>query len=138
MAAGRLPVKCSRVDEMQHGTPTLSSPAMTQDPEEQSPSASEEMSGTQVDDSAVDTEEEGPPTPFDHPLFLPVLLFAGMLWFGYDGFINTDPDMMEHQIFNQVGFAILTVLTAWFGYRGYHEFQEDKQREAEEDRRARS
>jgi hypothetical protein len=67
-----------------------------------------------------------PPTPFDHPLFLPVLLFAGMLWFGYDGWIETDPDMLEHRTFNRGGFAVLTVLTGWFGYKGLVEFKEDK------------
>ncbi len=67
-----------------------------------------------------------PPTPFDHPLFLPVLLFAGMLWFGYDGWISQDPSMMEHQTFNRGGFGVLTVLTAWFGYKGLREFREDR------------
>jgi len=68
-------------------------------------------------------DEEQPPTPFDHPLFLPVLLFAGMIWFGYDGWLNNDPKMLEHQTFNRVGFGILTPLTAWFGYRGIREFR---------------
>lgn len=67
-----------------------------------------------------------PPTPFDHPLFLPALLFAGMLWFGYDGWINQDPDMQEHLSFNRYGFGVLTLLTAWFGYKGYREWQEEK------------
>ncbi|MBW2293788.1 MAG: hypothetical protein JRG94_15960, partial [Deltaproteobacteria bacterium] len=34
--------------------------------------------------------EEQAPTPFDHPLFLPVLLSGLTLWFGYDGWINQD------------------------------------------------
>jgi hypothetical protein len=70
--------------------------------------------------------QETPPTPFDHPLFLPALLFLGMLWFGYDGWINQDPDMLEHQDFNRIGFGVLTALTGWFGYRGYFEWQEEK------------
>ncbi|MEZ4291754.1 MAG: hypothetical protein R3E53_14935 [Myxococcota bacterium] len=32
-----------------------------------------------------------PPNPLYHPLFLPVLLVAFALWFGYDGFLTTDP-----------------------------------------------
>ena len=94
-----------------------------------SPEDLEEQDPPEVDSGI---EEEGPPTPFDHPLFLPVLLFAGMLWFGYDGFLTSDPDMLEHRSFNRVGFAILTVLTAWFGYRGWQEYQEDQRREEEE------
>ncbi len=71
--------------------------------------------------------DPGPaPTPFDHPLFLPALLFLGMLWFGYDGWINQDPDMLEHKTFNQVGSGILTVLTGWFGYKGYFEWKDDQ------------
>jgi hypothetical protein len=36
--------------------------------------------------SQPDKRQGPPPTPFDHPLFLPVLLFAGMIWFGYRGY----------------------------------------------------
>jgi hypothetical protein len=69
---------------------------------------------------------QGPaPTPFDHPLFLPVLLVGLSAWFGYDGWINQDPDMMEHRTFNQVGFAVLSVLAVWFGIKGYREWKED-------------
>ncbi len=72
-------------------------------------------------------EQQGPPpTPFDHPLFLPVLLFGGVLWFGYDGWIETDPGMLEHRLFNRVGFAIVSVLAAWFGYKGIREFKQDR------------
>lgn len=67
-----------------------------------------------------------PPTPFDHPLFLPALLVAGMVWFGYDGWINQDPDMLEHQTFNRYGFAVLTVLAGWFGWKGWREWQEER------------
>jgi hypothetical protein len=31
-----------------------------------------------------------PPGPFDHPYFLPGLLFAIALWFGYDGWFNEE------------------------------------------------
>ncbi|MDG2334952.1 MAG: hypothetical protein P8Q97_12060 [Myxococcota bacterium] len=67
-----------------------------------------------------------PPTPFDHPLFLPILLLAGVLWFGYDGWINTDPEMVEHQDFNRYGFGVLVLLCGWFGYKGWNEWQEDR------------
>ncbi len=86
------------------------------------------------DAEGSDSARRGPPpTPFDHPLFLPALLFAGMLWFGYDGWINQDPDMQEHLDFNRYGFGVLTLLTAWFGYKGIAEWREEKaEREASE------
>ncbi len=68
-------------------------------------------------------EQRPPPTPFDHPLFLPVLLVAGAIWFGYDGWINQDPDMLEHRDFNRYGFAVLAVLTGWFGFKGWQEWR---------------
>ena len=78
-------------------------------------------------DTPLEPESQGPPpTPFDHPLFLPALLFAGVIWFGYDGFISQDPDMLEHQSFNRYGFGLLLLLTAWFGYKGWNEWQADK------------
>ena len=84
---------------------------------------------TEKDDKTVTREEpkQGPPpTPFDHPLFLPALLVAFMLWFGYDGFINQDPEMLEHQDFNRYGFGVLVLAAAWFGYKGWNEWQADK------------
>lgn len=69
------------------------------------------------------TEQRPPPTPFDHPLFLPVLLVAGAIWFGYDGWINQDPDMLEHRDFNRYGFAVLAVLAGWFGFKGLREWR---------------
>lgn len=78
-------------------------------------------------DTPLKPESQGPPpTPFDHPLFLPALLLAGVIWFGYDGFISQDPDMLEHQSFNRYGFGLLLLLTAWFGYKGWNEWQADK------------
>ena len=77
--------------------------------------------------NAEEEPKQGPPpTPFDHPLFLPALLLAFMLWFGYDGFINQDPEMLEHQDFNRYGFGLLVLLTGWFGYKGWIEWQADK------------
>ena len=71
-----------------------------------------------------------PPTPFDHPLFLPVLLILGVIWFGYDGWISTDPDMAEHQTFNRYGFGVLLILSGWFGYKGWGEWREDQAKAA--------
>jgi len=64
-------------------------------------------------------------TPIDHPYFLPVLLGAMAIWFGYDGFIDVEMQK-EYPLFNRVGFAILLPLTVWFGYKGWREMQEIK------------
>ena len=69
------------------------------------------------------------PTPFDHPLFLPVLFLAFCLWFGYDGWLNSDPDMLEHLSFNRYGFGVLLALTVWFGVRGLKEFNSSRSSE---------
>jgi hypothetical protein len=91
----------------------------------------ESNSAQEQDAPESEEDEETPPTPFDHPLFLPVLLFCGMLWFGYDGWLETDPGMLEHQQFNRYGFAVLTVLTAWFGYKGWGEYKEEQAAKAQ-------
>ena len=71
-----------------------------------------------------------PPTPFDHPLFLPALLIAGVIWFGYDAWLNPayqpGGEQHEHLTFSRGGFFVLLVLGAWFGYKGWGEWQEDR------------
>lgn len=62
--------------------------------------------------SAADEDEAS--SPFDHPAFLPVLLWGLAVWFGYDGWINKDPEMLEHVAFNRWGFGILVVLGIYF------------------------
>ena len=77
-------------------------------------------SGSASEEAHAETAESAPPsTPFDHPLFLPVLLFAGCVWFGYDGWFNDDPKILEHLTFNRYGFVVLVLLTLWTGYRGF-------------------
>jgi hypothetical protein len=41
------------------------------------------------------------------PYLFPVGLFCFGLWFFYDGWISTDPDMQEHLLFNRIGSAIM-------------------------------
>jgi hypothetical protein len=66
-------------------------------------------------DGAADADDEDDASsPFDHPAFLPVLLWGLAVWFGYDGWINQDPDMLEHVAFNRWGFGILVVLGLYF------------------------
>jgi hypothetical protein len=68
-------------------------------------------SGSEAD--AADEDDEAS-SPFDHPAFLPVLLWGLAVWFGYDGWINQDPDMLEHVAFNRWGFGILVALGLYF------------------------
>jgi len=77
-----------------------------------------------------DAERRGPPpNPIHHPLFLPVLLVAFTLWFGYDGFLTTDPEMLEHQGFNRLMFVIMQPICLRAVPRGIAEFLEDRQAE---------
>lgn len=73
-------------------------------------------------------EEKPPPTPFDHPLFLPIILLGLALWFGYDGFVEDDPKMLEHLTFNRVGFALFAAAGLWFGYRGFREWKQTREK----------
>jgi hypothetical protein len=66
-----------------------------------------------------------PPTPFDHPLFLPAILSGLALWFGYDGWFN--PEMGEHLSFNRYGFGVLLLGAIWFGYKGLQEIRESRE-----------
>lgn len=74
----------------------------------------------------IEEVEEQAPTPFDHPLFLPVLLGGLMLWFGYDGWLNDDPDMAEHITFNRIGFVVLLIGAVYTGIGGYKEWKDDQ------------
>jgi hypothetical protein len=67
-----------------------------------------------------------PPNPLYHPLFLPVLLVAFAIWFGWDGFLTSDPDMQKHQGFNRIMFYIMVPLCVWMVPRGIREFREDQ------------
>ncbi len=63
-------------------------------------------------------------TPFDHPMFLPALFLAGCAWFGYDGYLNDDPDMLEHLEFNRFGLRVMVYATAVSGLRGWCELRD--------------
>ena len=83
-----------------------------------------------LEESAA-AQEQPTQTPFDHPMFLPAILMGLTLWFGYDGFINQDPEMLEHLSFNRGGFALLSLATAWFGYKGWREMRDIRAEQAE-------
>jgi hypothetical protein len=91
----------------------------------------EEQSSSPSSSAEAQPERRGPPpNPLYHPLFLPILLVAFSLWFGYDGFLTTDPDMLHHQTFNRIMFGIMLPLCLWVVPRGLREFREDQARAA--------
>jgi hypothetical protein len=64
-------------------------------------------------DQAVEDEDDAG-SPFDHPAFLPVLLWGLALWFGYDGWFNENIEAVD---FNRYGFVVLCALGAWFTFQ---------------------
>ena len=87
-----------------------------------------DSAGGAVDEDEEDDDDVG--SPFDHPAFLPVLLWALSLWFGYDGWFNDDPDMQEHIAFNRYGFAVLVVLGIWFTVQAVREMRAERESSA--------
>ena len=86
-----------------------------------------DAAATQTGKTTPRPERRGPPpNPIHHPLFLPVLLIAFSIWFGWDGFLTSDPEMHEHQNFNRIMFYIMVPLCIWIVPRGIREFREDK------------
>ena len=69
--------------------------------------------------------EERASTPFDHPYFLPALLIAFTLWFGYDGWLNADFDK-QWISFNRWGFAVLLPLAVYFTIQAVRETRRGK------------
>ena len=67
-----------------------------------------------------------PPNPIHHPLFLPILLVAFTLWFGYDAFLTTDPEMHEHQTFNRIMYLVMQPICFRSVPRGIQEFCDDQ------------
>lgn len=95
-----------------------------------SPQSLQSSQSSQTDTTTPEAEQadnEQAPTPFDHPLFLPVLLSGLTLWFGYDGWLNTDENMLEHVTFNRVGFGVLLLGAIYTGINGYKEWKQDQQ-----------
>jgi hypothetical protein len=90
------------------------------------------MSDPKRDDAELEEEiEEAPRNPFDNPLFLPVLFFLGALWFGYDGWFNQDPKMLEHLAFNRYGFGVVLVLFLVFALRARAELRAARAKKSE-------
>ena len=71
----------------------------------------------EADASAVDNDEDAS-SPFDHPAFLPVLLWGLAIWFGWDGWFNPE---IKSIMFNRVGFGVLVVLGVYFTIQSLRE-----------------
>jgi hypothetical protein len=69
---------------------------------------------------AEEESEERAETPFDHPYFLPALLIAFTVWFGYDGWLDEDFNP-EYISFNRWGFFILLPLAVYFTIQAVRE-----------------
>lgn len=81
----------------------------------------EQQSRQSQNANEVEEDDEEIASPFDHPAFLPVLLWALTLWFGYDGWFNPDfqagGESHEHVDFNRYGFVVLIALAIYFTVR---------------------
>ena len=62
-------------------------------------------------------------TPFEKPFFMPVLLFALALWFGYDGWFNEE---MEWIKFNRIVFCGLAILAIYTNYQDVRDIKKSK------------
>ena len=49
------------------------------------------------------------------------------MWFGYDAFLTTDPEMLEHQNFNRMMYLIMQPICFRSIPRGIAEFLADEQ-----------
>jgi hypothetical protein len=65
-----------------------------------------------------EAEDEEASSPFDHPAFLPVLLWGLAIWFGFDGWFNPK---IESVMFNRYGFGILVALALYFTIQSIRE-----------------
>jgi hypothetical protein len=75
-------------------------------------------------DSKSDAGSAPVATPFEKPFFMPVLLFALAVWFGYDGWFNEE---MEWIKFNRVVFCGLVVLGIYTTYQDIREVKKTKE-----------
>ena len=70
----------------------------------------------------MDREQNKPETPQMSPYVFTFLLIGFGLWCFWDGWLNTDPDMLKHATFNKV---LSAVLLSW----GVYDFFKIKKRQ---------
>ena len=81
-----------------------------------------------LDSGEEEEEDEYRPTPFDHPMFLPVLLWAFAAWFAWD-IVTQAEAYLEYPNFNRGGLAVCGVAAIWFTYKGVKEMREGPKRD---------
>ncbi len=79
-------------------------------------------------DEYEDEEDEYRPTPFDHPMFLPVLLWAFAGWFAWD-IVTQAEAYLEYPNFNRGGLVVCAIAAVWFTYKGVKEMREGPKRD---------
>ena len=93
-----------------------------------------EQEEPRIDDDAVGAnpaeDEEEASSPFDHPAFLPVLIWGLAIWFGFDGWFNPK---IEAVMFNRYGFGVLVALGIYFTIQSVREVRA-RERESTGDR----
>ena len=89
-------------------------------------SEDQHQNGNPQNDAEEDDDRQAS-TPFDNPFFLPVLLWAGAAWFGYD--IVTDAEAYQnYPLFNQGGLALLSVLAIYFTWSAIKEKRAEREK----------
>ena len=68
--------------------------------------------------------------PFDYPFVFPALLFALMIWFGWDGWFNPKTESIWFNRIMCVVFAVASVWTAWVDWRVMNKLRERREAEA--------
>ena len=73
-------------------------------------------------------EEESAPasTPFDNPYFLPAVLWALALWFGWDVVTGAEA-YQKYPMFNLGGLAVLSVLASYFTWSAIKEKRAERE-----------
>ncbi len=73
----------------------------------------------------MDNKTEKPRPPRMNPYIFTALLIGFGLWCFYDGFLTTDPEMLEHATFNRV---LSVILLPW----GVYDFFKTRKRQKNE------
>jgi len=84
--------------------------------DEREQTAMERSSATPAASDSDEAEDEEVASPFDHPAFLPVILLAMALWFGWDGWFS---ETIESVNFNRYGFFFLAGAALYFAAADY-------------------
>ena len=74
--------------------------------------------------------DKKPAPPQVSPYLFPILLIGFGLWCGYDGWLTTNAEMLEHRTFNRVAAGVLLLWGAVDLYRTHKREKAEKEAEA--------